>query len=83
MDTTASLSIRYIAPTRAWRKGRYDSQNSQNPPYGPGRRFRPVLRGFQPRPDSSGLHHPPHSLANRGIAETREIFRAVGGVLQG
>ena len=28
------LSIRYIAPTRAWRKGRYDSQNSQNPPYG-------------------------------------------------
>ena len=32
MDTTASLSIRYIAPTRAWRKGQYNSQNSQNPP---------------------------------------------------
>ena len=33
-----------------------------------------------PRPDSSKLHHPPPSLANCGTAETREIFRAVGGV---
>ncbi len=34
------------------------------------------------RPDSSRLHHPPPSLANCGTAETGEIFRAVGGVLQ-
>ena len=33
-----------------------------------------------PRPDGSRLHHPPPSLANCGTAETREIFRAVGGV---
>ena len=39
--------------------------------------------GFQPRPDGSGLHHPPPSLANCGTAETGEIFRAVGGVLSG
>ena len=36
-----------------------------------------------PRPDSSKLHHPPPSLPNCGTAETDEIFRAVGGVLQG
>ena len=35
------------------------------------------------RPDSSRLHHPPPSLANCGTAETRKIFRAVYGVLQG
>ena len=35
------------------------------------------------RPASSKLHHPPLSLANCGTAETDEIFRAVGGVLQG
>ena len=28
------------------------------------------------------LHHPPPSLANCGTAETVEIFRAVGAVLQ-
>ena len=37
---------------------------------------------FWPRPDSSELHHPPPSLANCGTAETGEIFRAVGAVLQ-
>ena len=36
-----------------------------------------------PRPDGSRLHHPPPSPANCGTAETDEIFRAVGGVLQG
>ena len=36
-----------------------------------------------PRPDGSRLPHPPPSLANCGTAETGEIFRAVGGVLQG
>ena len=45
--------------------------------------FFPVLDGFQPRPDSSKLPHPPPSLLNCGTAETDEIFRAVGGVLQG
>ena len=43
----------------------------------------PVFQGVQPRSDSSKLSHPPPSLANRGTAETGEIFRAVGGVLQG
>ena len=38
------------------------------------------LGHFLRRPDSSELHHPPPSLANCGTAETREIFRAVGGV---
>ena len=44
--------------------------------------FRQKLDHLLPRPDSSNLHHPPPSLANRGTAETDEIFRAVGGVLQ-
>ena len=43
----------------------------------------PCLYGIQWRPDSSELHHPPLSLANCGTAETREIFRAVGGVFKG
>ena len=42
----------------------------------------PCFYGTQPRPDSSELHHPPPSPANCGTAETVEIFRAVGGVLQ-
>ncbi len=49
---------------------------------GPNSLFFPVIDGFQPRPDSSKLSHPPPSLANCGTAETDEIFRAVGGVLQ-
>ena len=36
-----------------------------------------MFRGFQPRPDSARLRHPPPSLANRGTAETGEVFRAV------
>ena len=40
--------------------------------------FFPVLDGFQPRPDSSKLRHPPPSLPNCGPAETGGIFRAVG-----
>ena len=44
--------------------------------------FRQKLDHLLPRPDSSNLHHPPPSLANRGTAETGEIFRAVGAVLQ-
>ncbi len=40
--------------------------------------FFPVLDGFQPRPDSSKLPHPPPSPANCGPAETGEFFRAVG-----
>ena len=47
------------------------------------RTFRQKLDRLLPRPDSSKLHHPPLSLANCGPAETDEIFRAVGGVLQG
>ena len=35
-----------------------------------------------PRPDGSRLPHPPPSLSNCGTAETGEIFRAVGAVLQ-
>ena len=35
-----------------------------------------------PRPDGSRLPHPPPSLPNCGTAETDEIFRAVGAVLQ-
>ena len=42
----------------------------------------PCLYGIRWRPDSSELHHPPPSLANCGTAETDEIFRAVGAVLQ-
>ena len=42
----------------------------------------PCLYGIQRRPDSPRLHHPPPSLANCGTAETVEIFRAVGAVLQ-
>ena len=42
----------------------------------------PVIHGYQPRPDSSKLHHPPPSPVHCGTAETGEIFRAVGGVLQ-
>ena len=45
--------------------------------------FSLLFYGYQPRPDSSNLHHPPLSLADCGTAETDEIFRAVGGVLQG
>ena len=45
--------------------------------------FRQKLDRLLPRPDSSKLHHPPLSLPNCGTAETDEIFRAVGGVLQG
>ena len=44
--------------------------------------FRQKLDHLLPRPDSSKLHHPPPSLANCGTAETGEIFRAVGAVLQ-
>ena len=44
--------------------------------------FRQKLDRLLPRPDSSKLHHPPPSLANCGTAETVEIFRAVGAVLQ-
>ena len=36
-----------------------------------------MFQGFQRRPDSSKLPHPPPSLANCGTAETGEIFRAV------
>ena len=35
--------------------------------------FFPVIDGFQPRPDSSKLPHPPPSLPNCGTAETDEI----------
>ena len=42
----------------------------------------PVFYGVQRRPDSTRLRPPPTSLANCGTAETGEIFRAVGGVLQ-
>ena len=45
-------------------------------------RFSLLFMDSKPRPDSSELHHPPPSLANCGTAETDEIFRAVGGVLQ-
>ncbi len=69
MGTRASLSFRYIAPPRARRKGHL--------------RLEKLYKYLLPRPDSSELHHPPHSLANRGTAETREIFRAVGAVWQG
>ena len=34
----------------------------------------PVLDGFQPRPDSSKLRHPPPSLANCGTARDRWVF---------
>ena len=44
--------------------------------------FRQKLDRLLPRPDSSELHHPPPSLPNCGTAETGEIFRAVGAVLQ-
>ena len=44
--------------------------------------FRQKLDHLLPRPDSSNLHHPPPSLPNCGTAETDEIFRAVGAVLQ-
>ena len=42
----------------------------------------PVIHGCQPRPDSPKLTHPPPSLPNCGTAETGEIFRAFGGILQ-
>ena len=64
----------------------YGSKNSKNsnPPESPlaflFEDFRQKLDHLLPRPDSSKLHHPPPSLANCGTAETREIFRAVGGV---
>ena len=65
--------------------GRKNSKNSK-PPESPlaflFEDFRQKLDHLLPRPDSSNLHHPPPSLANRGTAETDEIFRAVGGVLQ-
>ena len=65
------------------RLGRIDpGTKGTKPPYGAGRGFRPVFRGFQPRPDSTRLRHPPPSLPNCGTAETDEIFRAVGAVLQ-
>ena len=69
----------------------YASRNSRNarnskPPESPFtfllEDFRQKLDHLLPRPDSSNLHHPPPSLANCGTAETGEIFRAVGGVLQ-
>ena len=41
-----------------------------------------MFRGFERRPDSTRLRHPPPSLPNCGTAETGEIFRAVGAVLQ-
>ena len=44
--------------------------------------FRQTLDHILPRPDSSNLHHPPPSPTNCGTAETGEIFRAVGAVLQ-
>ena len=69
MGTRASLSFRYIAPPRARQKGHL--------------RLEKLYKYLLPRPDSSELHHPPLSLANCGTAETDEIFRAVGGVLQG
>ena len=47
-----------------------------------GEDFRQKLDHLLPRPDSSNLHHPPPSLANCGTAETGELFRAVGAVLQ-
>ena len=69
MGTRASLSFRYIAPPHARRKGHI--------------RLAKLAIHLLPRPDSSELHHPPPSLANCGPAETGDIFRAVGGVLQG
>ena len=68
MGTRASLSFRYIAPPRARRKRDVTLYK--------------LYKYLLPRPDSSELHHPPPSLANRGTAETREIFCAVGGDLQ-
>ena len=65
--------------------GRKNSKNSK-PPESPlaflFEDFRQKLDHLLPRPDSSELHHPPPSLADCGPAETGEIFRAVGGVLQ-
>ena len=42
-----------------------------------------LTKYFFAETDGSRLPHPPPSLANRGTAETGEIFRAVGGVSQG
>ena len=69
MGTRASLSFRYIAPPRARQKGHL--------------RLEKLYKYLLPRPDSSELHHPPASPAYCGPAETDEIFRAVGVVLQG
>ena len=69
----------------------YVSRNSRNarsskPPESPltflFEDFGQKLDHLLPRPDSSNLHHPPPSLPNCGTAETGEIFRAVGAVLQ-
>ena len=70
MGIRASLSFRYIAPTtRTAPKFDHDSQNCQNT----------FCRDRMAR--DCTIRHP--VSANCGTAETDEIFRAVGGVLQG
>ena len=69
MGIRASLSFRYIAPTTRTAKSSILTPKIAKIPF--------AETGWLE------LHHPPPSLVNRGTAETREIFRAVGGVLQG
>ena len=82
MGIMASLSFRYIAPTTRVRPERKCAKLITLLNLHLLFWLRISAKYLLPRPDSSELHHPPPSLPNCGTAETGEIFRAVGGVLQ-